>query len=58
MQNPFVFSLAVGIGIILGTVMFAVTDYPAWIAFGIIFGAAIGGAAQRLVPRDWRGRSG
>lgn len=37
-----VFGIPVGIGIIVGTVIFALTGQPIWIVPGMIAGAAIG----------------
>ncbi len=49
MRSPLVIGVAVAGGIIVGSVLFALTEYPAWIAFGLMVGAAMGAAAQRLV---------
>jgi hypothetical protein len=36
----------VAMGIVAGTVVFAVTQHPAWIGIGVVIGAAIGAAVQ------------
>ncbi len=36
----------VAMGIIVGTVVFAVTQQPAWIGIGMVIGAAIGTRVQ------------
>ena len=48
MENSRTIGIGTALGIIIGTVLFAVFDYPAWIAFGLIIGAALGSAAPRL----------
>ncbi len=48
MRNLRLIGFGAAIGIIVGTVIFAVTEQPAWLAVGLVFGAAIGAAAQRL----------
>jgi hypothetical protein len=35
-----------GIGIVVGTVVFAVTQNPIWIGIGLVFGAGIGAVVQ------------
>lgn len=43
--------VAVALGIIIGTVLFAVTQQPIWIVAGLIIGAAVGTNIKRL--RSW-----
>ncbi len=46
MNNPRLTGIWVAMGIVIGTVVFAVTQEPIWIAIGIVIGAAIGAGVQ------------
>ncbi len=48
MKDSKTMGLAVGFGIIIGTVIFALTGEAFWIAIGIIIGASLGAAAQKM----------
>ncbi len=48
MYDPKVMGPAVGLGIIIGTVIFALTGAPIWIVIGMIIGAALGMSAVRM----------
>ena len=48
MQDPKVMGPAVAFGIIIGTVVFALTGEAIWIVIGMIIGAGLGAGAQKI----------
>ena len=46
--------MGAGLGIIIGTVVFALTENAAWIGIGIVFGAALGGVFGAAISRGGR----